>query len=88
MKEKTYTIVCNSQMTLDDWMNELEALTAAGHKLMEVGLMLGKAANEPDFQSLTAAAGNANVALHYARAIASGQIPGAPSSGQTPPRIQ
>lgn len=74
-EERTWTIEVNRKQSKSDYITQLEKMTEAAHSMMELGLMLGMVANQPDFQALTQAAGNLNIALYIAKQLASGVDP-------------
>jgi len=82
MEKKSYLIECKDDMSAEELIDALEALSEASHFLYTCAIRgVGKHANEPDMQALVSCAGSANVACHYARVIAGG---GMVPSGASP----
>jgi len=69
MKEKEFKITVNSLMGVNDWIDQLEKYVAAGHKLVELGLVNSKELNSPDMQNLVQSAQMGNIALYFAKGI-------------------
>lgn len=75
MRHEVYQVSCRKDMTDGEYLESLEHLARAAHQLVAVGIEKERAANGPDMQALFAGAGNLNVALSYARAMAEGGMP-------------